>query len=186
MSTGTKIAISILVVTLLSFGGCALTVYGKVKNVRQHEVVIKKAKQEAGNVHSNMVAKVREIAQVPGMYAEDLGKVVNEALQAKYGEEGSQAMFQWFKDMDLKIDTAMYTKLQRVIESSRNDFAAQQKMQLDKVQQLELFLADPFDEWVVGVFGYPRIDLDEYSDVVKTDTTREAFETGVDKPLELR
>ena len=72
-----------------------------------------------------------EIAQVPAMYREDLKDVVTTAIKAKYGEKGSQAMFQWFKDSDLKIDTKMYEKIQQVMEAGRNEFKNSQTMLLD-------------------------------------------------------
>ncbi len=39
--------------------------------------------------------KIAEMAQIPAMARDDLASVMERALDARYGEDGSQAVFQW-------------------------------------------------------------------------------------------
>ena len=44
-------------------------------------------------------------------------------------------------------------------------------MRLDKVQAYEDMLADPLDAEILGFLGYPRLDLDDYKNLVVTSKT---------------
>ena len=72
------------------------------------------------NIYANGTQKVIEIAQVPQMYAEQVSKVTKEAIQGRYGQEGSKAVFQMLQEQNPQLDPAMFSKIQVVIRSEEH------------------------------------------------------------------
>jgi|TARA_R110000851_G_scaffold81495_1_gene179064 hypothetical protein len=136
------------------------------------------------NVLSSYSNKVAEAAQIPAMQRDDLTKVVTAALNARYGETGSKAMFQWIQEQNPTIDSSVYTKLQQIIESGRNDFQLAQTKLIDQKRTYETQLGSFWRGTWLGVAGYPKVDLDTYK-VVIAGSTRETFRTGNDNALQL-
>jgi hypothetical protein len=139
------------------------------------------------NVLGQYSIKVAEVAQVPDMYKEDMKEVVNAALQGRYGANGSKAVFQWLKEDNspAKLDSALYGKIQQIIEAGRNEFQNNQTRFIDIKRVYETNLGYAWKGLWLGVFGYPRIDLDKYQ-ITTTDAAANALQTGRDAPIQLR
>lgn len=130
--------------------------------------------------------KVQEIAQVPSMYAADLQKIVEASIQGRYGKDGSKATWQMLKEQNPSLDPSMYTKIQQVIESGRNDFQAGQTRQIDIRRQYETMLGTFWKGMWLKFAGYPKVNLKDF-DIVSTDRADKAFETKKeDGPIKLR
>lgn len=132
--------------------------------------------------------KVSEAAQVPGMYKDDLKEVMTSVMTARQGEGGSKAAFQWFKEHNIDIDAAMYTKIQQIIESGRNKFANLQTKFIDTKRGYEATLKkDLFltRGWWLSVANYPKIDLAEYA-IISSEHAKDTFKTKVDTGMKLR
>lgn len=131
------------------------------------------------NIYDNYFKKVKEIAQVPDMYVEDLQKVYKTAIGARYGADGSKAMFQFIKEHNPTFDSSLYTKIQQVIEAGRKDFEVAQRTLLDKKSVYTMKL----DQFPFGFFaranGWPKMNLKEI-DIVTSDRTDKVFETKRD------
>lgn len=150
-----------------------------------HEAGIKAQYDQNRNNYDNFVKKVQEVAQVPEMYTEDLKKVYDGAISARYGEDGSRAMLQFIKEHNPNFDGSMYKEIQQVIEAGRDGFAADQKMLLDKKRVYEVHLSQFPNSMLAGFMGFPRIDLAKY-DIVTSARTEKAFETKQDEAIKLR
>ena len=137
------------------------------------------------NVLSTYSNKVAEAAQIPAMQRDDLKDVVTAALDARYGEQGSQAMMQWIKEQNPTIDSAVYTQLQRIIEAGRDDFGAAQTQLIDRKRVYNTQLGSFWSGTWLSIAGYPKIDLDDYK-IVLNEKTRETFKSGNDKAIQLR
>ncbi len=135
--------------------------------------------------HATMVSEVAEVAQVPGMYTEDLSKVVAAEMEGRYGKEGSQAMFQFFKERNLPFDSTLYANVQRVIEKNRERFLADQTMMVDIAREYKTLLRSNRALMYNWALGFPKVDLSKY-DVIATARTDKAFETHRDEPTKLR
>lgn len=145
-----------------------------------------KAKMEDNeNIYANGTQKVMEIAQVPSMYKNDLKEIVTAAIQGRYGENGSQATFQWLKEQNPGLDSAMYVKIQQVIESFRDEFKNAQTQMLDQRRSYENALGYVWQGFWLNMAGYPKIDLSKYT-IVTTDKARQTFETKRDSGIQLR
>lgn len=150
------------------------------------EAQLKAQYDDNRNVYDNYFKKVKEIAQVPEMYVNDLQKVYKTAIGARYGENGSKAIFQFIREHNPNFDSSMYSRIQQVIEAGRKDFEVAQRMLLDKksiyLGKLEQF---PWG-YFARAHGWPKIDLTKI-DIVTSDRTEKVFETKRDnETLELR
>lgn len=128
------------------------------------------------NNYDNMWKRFKEMAQVPDAYAGKLKELFTDTVQARYGAEGSKAMFQFIQEQNPNLDASVYTKLQTAIEAGRTSFAADQKQLIDKKAQYEMLIKSNRALFVNWVLGYPKIDLSKY-DIVTSATTEKAFET---------
>jgi uncharacterized protein YneF (UPF0154 family) len=137
------------------------------------------------NILAQYGNRVSEAAQVPAMQRDDLTQVVTAALEGRYGEDGSQAVFQWIQEQNPQIDSTVYVQLQRIIESGRIEFANAQTQLVDQRRVYETALGTFWGGTWLSIAGYPSIDLDEYQ-IVSTSRADEAFETGVEEPIQLR
>ena len=137
------------------------------------------------NILAQYGNRIAEAAQVPAMQRDDLTAVVTAALEGRYGEDGSRAVFQFIQEQNPQIDSTVYVQLQRMIEAGRIEFAAAQTKLVDQKRIYETALGSFWQGTWMSVAGYPKIDLDEYQ-IVSTARADEAFETGVEEPMQLR
>lgn len=136
------------------------------------------------NVLSQYSLKVSEVAQVPTMQREDVKEVFTAAMQGRYGENGSKAMFQWLQEQNPTLDSKVYTQIQQVMEAGRNQFQNAQTKFIDTKRGYETNLGYLWKGFWLRVAGYPKIDLDDYQ-IVTSEHSNEAFKTGVDKGINI-
>lgn len=138
------------------------------------------------NVLSNYTQKVQEASQVPGMQRDDLKEVITAALEGRYGDDGSQAVFQFIQEQNPQIDSSVYTQIQRIIEAGRTEFQKEQTRLIDVKRSYKTALGSFWKGTWLGVAGYPQKDPDEYRAVVVSGT-RKVFEEGTEAgPIKLR
>jgi hypothetical protein len=185
MSKGLMIALgaaALFVVFGLGVVGCAV---GFNNTCVTQENGIKAQYSQNQNSYDNMWKKIKEVAQVPEMYTDDLKKVYTSAIQGRYGASGSKAVFQWIQEHNPNVDASIYKQVQQVIEAGRLSFEAEQKMLVDKKRVYENILQVFPNSMFAGMFGFPRIDLAKF-DIMTSDETQRAFETKRAEPLRLR
>ena len=136
-------------------------------------------------VLSNYHKKVAEAAQVPAMARDDLVKVVEAAIQGRYGEGGSKAVFQMISEQNPSIDPSLYSKIQQIIESGRDRFENNQKEMVDIDRSYRTALGSIPKGWFLGVLGFPRVDLDKYK-IITDEKTEAAFQLGEEEAMVLR
>lgn len=180
----TAIAVVVLVggVIAVTFGSWAsANTYGA-----KTEASLKAAQNDSRNVFAQAGQKIREVAQVPKMYADDVDRVTREAIEGRYGSDGSKATFQWLQEQNPQLDPSLYTTIQQVIQASRRDFETAQRRQIDIQRQYEGELGSTWRGFWLARAGYPKVDLDKY-DIVSTKEADEAFRTKQeDGPIQLR
>lgn len=184
---GSALVATIAVIAIvLSIVGVAFSGFVSARTYAiDQEALIKKVYKNNQNILGTYTNKVREMAQVPDMYAKDLERVMTSVMTARMGNEGSQAVMQWFKEANIPFDSSLYTKLQQVMEAGNNEF---QQNQTRLVEVKEDYAANQQYLWRgfwMFVAGYPKINLDDYKIVVAADTAK-AFEEGKRDPIKLR
>ena len=151
----------------------------------QAEVAIKAKYADNENVYANGTQKVVEIAQVPAMYTKDLERIVKAAIQGRYGNNGSQATFQWIQEQNPNLDPAMYGKIQQVIEAFRNEFKVAQTGLLDQCRTYEAARGNVWSGFWLRIAGYPKMDITNMCTIVTTDKARQTFDTKRDSGIKL-
>jgi len=178
-----KLAIAGIVVAVVAFG--MIGVYNS--SVKVEETIIAKA-DSVEQVFAQFGQKVKEVAQVPSMQADDVGKVFREAMEGRYGSDGSGAMFQWIQEQNPNLNSEVYTRIQSVIESGRNDFQRENQQLIDLRRTYKTSLRS-FPGGMVRrtVFGFPTFDMDTQYVPISTSAAREVIERGYEEgPIQLR
>lgn len=185
MSLAVKICLAVGVVFVLCGITCAGSVISTNNELVAQEQGLQAQYDQNRNAYDNMFKKFQEVSQVPEMYASDLKKVYDSAIQNRYGKDGSKAMFQWIQEHNPTFDSSMYRQIQQVVEAGRNSFEAEQKMLLDKKRVYLTQLNQFPTSFVARLLGFPKIDLKKI-DIVTSDDTEKAFTTKKADPIKLR
>lgn len=148
------------------------------------------AHEKEVSVLSSYSSKVSDMVQIPKMAKKQLQEMVTAQIQARYGEKGSQAVFQWLQEQNVAVDQNLYTQIQRVMESGRNDFESAQTVLISKKQAMYTKLNTLPDGFVLKLMGFPKKNYgynggpDDYA-VIKSDYSKQVFETKIDNGLEI-
>lgn len=133
---------------------------------------------------NSYTTKVQEVAQVPSMYKKDLQDVIQGTFEGRYGENGSQAVFQMIQEQNLNLDPTMYQQIQQVMESGRNEFKTSQRQLVDVTQNYQASLDYLWSGFWLNLAGYPKINLNDYK-ILTTDEVESKFKSGKDEVVKL-
>lgn len=172
-------------VVLVLGGGIATSYFSAWSNGNRQEQQLKASYADLKNQLAQYGNKLAETAQVPDMYRDDVIAVATAAIEGRYGENGSRAVFQMLQEQNPQIDSALYVQIQQVIESGRTDFAIAQTKFLDVRRVYETSLGSPWTGTWMRIAGYPTITLADY-DIVTSVRAEDAFKTKTEEPIKLR
>jgi len=149
------------------------------------ETEIKAQYENMENILAQYSVKIKEAAQIPAMQTEDLVKVFNGALGARYGKDGSKASFQWIKEQNPNLDQSTYKKIMQLIEAGRNKFENAQTRFIDAKRGYETNLGYLWKGMWMRMAGYPKINLADYK-IISSGHAKKAFDTGIDEGVTIR
>lgn len=189
MKTSYILGGSFLAIALV-FGMSAI---GANNSANQMEKSIVAKRDDVDQVLANYGQKLQEAAQVPDMATDDLERVMKAAFEGRYGENGSQAAFQWIQEnYPGQVDPGLYRQIQQIVESGRNDFVAAQRGLIDEKRVYLTSLDTIPGGWLKRMMGYPTINVgykggkDDFK-VIITNRAAKARETGrEDAPIQIR
>lgn len=176
----------ILGVVLFVLGSIVMTVVSYHNTGVRMETNIGKFDKESQNVLSNYTMKLKEKAQIPDMYVKDLGDIVDKTFKGRYGENGSQAMFQFLKEAMPNFDSSIYKELQITMEAGRNEFRISQSRKLDICQQYEAMTGQFPANIIFGITGKGYHNVEAKCSIVVDSSTADKFKSGVDEAIKLR
>lgn len=152
------------------------------------------------NNYDKFWKSISEMSQVPDKYKDDFKDVLIGNTEARYGEGGSKATFQWIQEHSVNFDASMYAKLMTAIEAGRKDFEQNQKLLLDKQRRYKDHLGSVRGALLAGsrfprdlsgpkapvedLDGDGRLSVLDYP-IVTSKRTKRAFEEGEDEPLQV-
>jgi len=155
------------------------------------EQTIRATWEDNENVLAQYSLKISEIAQVPAMCRNDVKDIYKEVLAGRYGDNGSQAMFQFLKEQNPQIDAGLYKAIQQAMEAGRNEFKVAQTRLVDAKRVYVTNLGYVWKGFWLEQAGYPTLQVgypagtvDNY-EIITSEYAIEAFETGVDKGITL-
>lgn len=179
------IAIPLIVVAFLAvlFGTSLISAKnaGNSAEVRIHAMY-----ENNENIFAQYGQKVAEAVGVTEIAKNDMAELLTGSLEARYGADGSQASVSMITEAFPGLDAGVYTQIQRIVESGRNDFTVAQTQLTDAkrnyVDQLGSFPRGAF----LNMVGYPRLNIgypvgsqDDYP-IISTQRAAATFETGTE------
>lgn len=148
------------------------------------ETQIKATWENNQNILAQYSNRIAEMAQIPEMQREDLLKVYKGAMEGRYGDNGSQAVFQWIQEQNPQLNSEVYTRIQASMESGRKDFEVAQTTLIDQKRSYETNLGYVWKGFWLNLAGYPKINLDDYK-AITNDYAEGAFTTGKENGVKL-
>lgn len=174
--------VTVFFVIFASFVGYGVSVYNQANGF---EKSLGAEKENNRNILSNYGKKLVEAAQITDMQRDDFLKIVTAQMEGRYGAEGSKATFQFLTEQNANLDPKVYQTLQRLIEAGRNEFATGQTKLISVKQGYQTVLGSAPRGFVMGLFGYPKINLADF-DIVSDDRTEKAFADKKENAIKLR
>jgi hypothetical protein len=184
MSTGLKVLLALIVAGGISLLSLVFLSIGFQNDCVRSEKGLNAQYSQNQNNYANYFNKIKEMAQVPGMYAGKLEELYKATMEGRYGKDGSKALVQFITEQNPTLDPKMYVTLQQEIAAGRDNFAADQKTLLDKKQNYEYKLEAWPGSFLAGFLGFPKIDLSKI-DIVINDATQKAFDSKRAGPISL-
>ncbi len=127
-------------------------------------------------IESNYEKMSRVILQQAGIlnkYSTDFREIYKGMMQGRYGKDGSKAMWQWIKEQNPQIDSALYAKLMTTVEAQRTGFDRQQSKVASMVAESNKMLKTAPAKWFVdGKIKEAKI--------VSSSNTKVIMESGID------
>lgn len=184
-------------ILLLAIFGAYISFYNTA--VRLENATAAQYEQNQNN-YDKFWKTIKEMAQVPDRYKEDFKDVLVGNMEARYGEGGSDATFQWIQEHSVNFDSSLYTKIQTAIEAGRQDFEQNQKLLLDKQRRYKdhlkgfwgsMLAGNNFPNEIIGPRA-PNRDMDgdgmltvfDY-EIVTSNKTKKTFADGEDDELDV-
>ena len=138
------------------------------------------------NILAQYSLKVQEVAQVPDMKTDDLARITKESMSGRYGENGSQAVFQWLQEnYPGSVTDTLYAEITQVMKAGRDKFENAQSKFIDTKRVYEVNLGYIWKGFWLRLAGYPKINLEDFQ-IISSEHAIDAFKTGVDKGIKLR
>ena len=185
MAKSTKIILGLFLGFILTIG---LTI-GWIVSIKfqagTFENQIVASNQNLQNVHSS----VNKILTSSGITVKNFGETKIKAIESavqRYADK-PQLMMQWIQENPQQIDSKLWENFQKQIEVQYTKFELEQKSKISKSQEYKNFL----DNTVRGnvaqlVWSYPRAEtLAIMNQVIMTEDSKETFETGIDKAVDV-
>lgn len=180
ISTGWIVGLSLLGIVITAAVVVFASYVGNYNYGNQAEQSIDAKYRDNQNVLSAYSLKIKEAAKINEKYTDQLKQVVTAALDARYGDDGSKAMWQWIQEQNPTVDPGLYQKLQQIVESGRDEFKVSQTELLDACRVYKTNLGYLWKGFWLRTAGYPKEGLDKKCTQIVSGHAKEAFEKGID------
>lgn len=176
--------IVVLIAILVALVGIIFQFYNSHYNLgNQTEKNIESLVQKSESVLSNFSTNIVEMSNVTDKYKNDLAELIKLTLQGRYGENGSQAVFQFLHEQNMAPDSKMYLNIQNALIAGRAEFKTSQERIVDVCKQYKIELDSLVSGTMLRLIGYPKIDLKNACEIVSDEKTKEIFKTKNQKPI---
>jgi uncharacterized membrane-anchored protein YhcB (DUF1043 family) len=123
--------------------------------------------------YEKMSRIILQQAGIVNKYSKDFKDIYKGMMTGRYGEKGSQAMWQWIKEQNPQIDAAIYQKLMTTVEAQRTTFSRhQEKVAAMVAESNKMLKVAPYKWFVNGEIKEAKI--------VSSSKTKVIMDTGID------
>lgn len=183
-----KVVLTVVAGVVLFFGGIlavgVLSYISAANYGNRAEKEILATWENNENILAQYSNRIVEMAQIPEMQKNDFIEVYRGAMEGRYGENGSQAVFQWIQEQNPQLNSAVYTNIQTSMEAGRRDFEVAQTRLIDQKRAYETNLGYVWKGFWLNLAGYPKINLEDYK-AISNDYAEGAFATGKENGVKL-
>jgi hypothetical protein len=183
MSTTTKALLGLGVGSFLIIVSFIIYIFGVKNSCVAFEKGVEAQYEQNQNNLAGYTNKVMDMVQVPKMAVGHIKEVAEAAIKGRYGDKGSQALFQAIAEQNPTVDAALYRNIQEAMEAGRNSFAADQTTLIDKCRVYDTYVEQAPESAFVGFFGYPKYDKTKCKPVI-TEQTAKDFKAKRTGPLQ--
>lgn len=177
MKKPTLIALAVVCTLVACVGGCGIYTLGAYNDLIRQEQGIVASHEDMKNVHASIYNNIKSQGLSVEKYGDMVIKAIDASMSGRYGEDGSKAAISLISEQNPTIDSAVFLKLQSVIEAGYNSFEAKQREKIDRIRVYRQSLLVFPNSLIANFFGFPRINLDELSKTITTEATEETFRT---------
>lgn len=161
----------------------AYNIYALVVDQIMLEQNIKAHYTDNQNTLAQSKLKIRGMVTVSDSFAAEFNKNIDAAISGRYGEDGSKALFQMLTEQNPTLPPTLFAAIQDQLIVDRNEFAARQRLLIDKCRVVETRLEMPVQGLVLSFFNFPRVSLDTHCAPVLAADTQQVFQDKVDTPM---
>lgn len=185
MQKGTKIILGLMIGFIITIGLTIAWVVSIKFAAGTFENQIVASNQNLQNIHSS----VNKILTSSGITVKNFGETKIKAIKesiARYADK-PQLMMQFVQENPQQIDSKLWENFQKQIEVQYTKFEMEQKSKISKTQEYKNFLDNTIRGNVAQlVWSYPRAEtLAIMNQVIMTGDSKETFETGIDKAVDV-
>lgn len=173
----TKVIVILSVVAMFIFVPSCMVV-SMYNGLTSMENRIEAAHKDTQNIHANIFQNMKMQGVAVDKYGDMVIKAINAAIGGRYGDGGSKAAWSWIQENNPTIDPEVFKKLQLVIEAGYGEFKAAQTSKLDMIRVYKNKLRTFPSNIVAGLFGFPKVNMDEFEKIVTSKQTKNDFASG--------
>lgn len=176
-------SIKILVISLITIIVAFVAVFFSWVSYNNSEIEMRnliEAQVETRNANYDKAwTTIKQQAQLTERYANDFKEVYRGMLEGRYGENGSQAVFQWIQEQNPQLDPSLYTTVQTTIEAQRQEFFNEQRKLISYDREHKVLR----QQFPGNLFVGSRPDVE--FNIIMAEQTQSTIETGVEKNIEV-
>lgn len=189
MTTGIKVLVGFLIVTVVgitALGVSALGYFSSVKNTCvKYENTIISYNAAMENKSSETWKTVQGMAKVNEKYTNSLKELVTGYTQGR--KLSNDAMFAAVNEAIPNLDQSTFTRIMDAMDAGYKGFADLQNRKIEEVKNYKIWMEQSLflRQTAMGVLNYPKIDLVKESEVISTKEAKEIMESGEDKGVDI-
>ena len=193
-----SLVLIVTIVALLITGLIFFMVYSSTYNMaNSYENQIQNLQKQSESTLSNYSTQIAEMVQVPNKYKNDLLEVIKATMSGRYGHsvnsggdtvasvENNTPLMQFIHEQNLQLDSKLYLNLQNSMVAGRREFKISQDKLMDACRGYKTELGSFVTGSLLRMQGYPKLNLDDYCNVISDTNTRNTFETKTQQPIKI-
>lgn len=182
MSVLAKVIIVFVAVGVVIGLACCGTVMSFNNECVDLETQIKAQYDKNQAVYDTTWKTIKETANVADAHSEKLKEIVTASIQGRYANDQNVLFKAIAESNGANLPVDLYKQVQQVIESSRQQFLANQVELVSKKQTYEKHLHVFPNSMYASMLGFPHIKLDDFG-IITSDKTDTAFKSKKDDAI---